>query len=412
MSTTVVETTPQPRRRNSPWLALVVVAVVLAGVGAWLYNRTRPVATVAAKRDIVAVAPGAGPVVAPPGESVAVMAPFTAPVQKVMTTLGDNVRKGDVLAELSLPDAEEAYNAARTQVQAAEATYTATQQAHRPSVSAAKERLKDAKRSEAQADSSSVTFSADGVQVGGTDQDKQQAEQERFAASVDLQRAQAARATDLALQREQLAAAQAAVNEARTGKKQTQVKSPIEGTVLALNAQPGVVTGNDPKVPVAVVTDLNALEVQARFPANYAGVVKPGKEAKLTVAQVPNEVFEGRVESVTNATQESLGGVVKKPILIALISVKNKGGQVKPGMQARVAVELGEKTNALAVPNDAITEDSSGKPVVQVLRGNAWQPSVVELGLTDGQFTEIKSGLKEGETIQVKKPLAKAVTGK
>jgi len=74
-------------------------------------------------------------------------------------------------------------------------------------------------------------------------------------------------------------------------------------------------------------------------------------------------------------------------------------------MKARAAIELGEKRTVLAVPADAVQKDTSGRTIVKVLRGGHWEAAVVETGISDGQYTEIKSGLNEGETVQVKQDL-------
>jgi multidrug efflux pump subunit AcrA (membrane-fusion protein) len=86
---------------------------------------------------------------------------------------------------------------------------------------------------------------------------------------------------------------------------------------------------------------------------------------------------------------------------VALIEFKNEQGQVKPDMEASVSVRLGQAEDVPAVPTDAIDRDEAGRPVVAVLRGGRWQEVVVDPGLSDGRYTAIRSGLKEGETIKV-----------
>jgi multidrug efflux pump subunit AcrA (membrane-fusion protein) len=122
----------------------------------------------------------------------------------------------------------------------------------------------------------------------------------------------------------------------------------------------------------------------------------------VTVAEVPNEQFEGRVHSITTRP----GGLLKnKTEYLAVLHLKNPKGLVKPGMKAAAAVELKELKDVLAVPNDAIQKDSSGRPMINVMVNGKWDQRLVEIGLSDGHYTEVKSGLKEGEVVQVKPDL-------
>jgi multidrug efflux pump subunit AcrA (membrane-fusion protein) len=74
-------------------------------------------------------------------------------------------------------------------------------------------------------------------------------------------------------------------------------------------------------------------------------------------------------------------------------------------MKASASVQVGEVKDVLAVPNDAIQDDRSGRPMVKVLRNGDWREAVVEVGLSDGSYTEIRGGLEEGDTVQVKRDL-------
>src|SRR5205807_8116199 len=96
-----------------------------------------------------------------------------------------------------------------------------------------------------------------------------------------------------------------------------------------------------------------------------------------------------------------VGGLIKEHDVGAVIEFENKGDQVQPGMKPAVAFRDQEVKNALAVPNEAVDKDSSGRPTVKVLRGGKWQAVAVQTGVTDGQYTQIKSGLQKGEIVQV-----------
>jgi len=231
--------------------------------------------------------------------------------------------------------------------------------------------------------------------------DLEQATQARIAAEQAVAQAKAQRDAALIPFQQQLDAAREAFRQAQAGEKMTQVRAPISGTVLALNARPGQVVKTDGKTPLATIVDLDELEVQSPLPAEYASTLKPRMDGTLLVAEVPNEQFGARVHSIVTAP----GKPGKQPGFLAILHVKNKDGLVKPGMKARAAIKVGETRNVLAVPVDAVKADKTGRPVVKVLRSGNWVDTVVETGISDGQYTEIKSGLQEGDTVQVKQDL-------
>jgi len=174
------------------------------------------------------------------------------------------------------------------------------------------------------------------------------------------------------------------------------IRAPISGTVMALNAQPGKEVGND-RAPVATIIDLSALQVQAQANAEQATALRRGMPVTLTFRELPGQSFNGEVHSITTAA----GGPLQGDHYVAVITFKNDRGLVKPEMTAAVAVQTGSGHDVLAVPSEAVDQDQNGHPVVNVVRGGRHQAQVVEVGISDGHYTAIKSGLKEGETVEV-----------
>lgn len=401
----------QPRARHiNPWVVAAVGALLVIALGVFAYVRTRPASATVTRRDLTAVVPLSGEVVVPPDERADLFAPFEAPVAKVYTSIGANVKRGDVLVELSVPNAQAAYQAAQARVQEAETALANASRRHDAAIAAAKRELDRARAAEKSARSVTapvpdvtIETPADGTTTTPaapqSTAEIEAAAQARIQAEQALADAQAAKEAELAPYRRQLEAARAYFEEARSGRKLGMIRAPIDGTVLALNAQPGAVVGEDRKNPVVTVVDLDELEVQGKIKPEEASAIKPGMTVSVSVEEVPNEQFEGKVHSITTRP----GGLLKnKTEYFAVIHLKNKGGMVKPGMKAAATVELQEIKDALAVPNDAIGEDSSGRPTVKVMVGGNWDTRVVEIGLSDGHYTEIKSGLKEGDVVQVR----------
>jgi multidrug efflux pump subunit AcrA (membrane-fusion protein) len=132
-------------------------------------------------------------------------------------------------------------------------------------------------------------------------------------------------------------------------------------------------------------------------------------DVSLTFAELPGKTFEGKVSKITSTVDEKLGGLVKESKYIALVDFKNTDGAAKPGMKPMIALKTGDAKGALAVPSEAV-DVRNGVPTVKVLRGGQWQVVSVQTGVSDGRYTQVKEGLKEGETVQVTPNLVQAAT--
>ena len=75
--------------------------------------------------------------------------------------------------------------------------------------------------------------------------------------------------------------------------------------------------------------------------------------------------------------------------------------QLREGLTVTVTILVDERTDVLMVPNSAITSQG-GQPYVQVAKGDATEERAIETGISDWQYTEVTSGLSEGEQVAVR----------
>ena len=344
---------------------------------------------VAERRDVVGYEILSAKLVTPPSARADVIAPYRAPVDKVMVSVGAAVNKGDVLVQLSFPNVEAAYEQARQNVKAAETALESAKAQYGGEVRELERRLAEA-HAEEKRQQALQNEAVEGVQTS-------EATQNRIAIEEELRAARASMESNLLPYKQQLESAREYLQQAQSGAKLASVRAPISGTVLALNAQTGSETMPDRQYPIATIVDLSALEIHAALSADQHSKVEEGREAIVRFKELPDMTFEGRLFRITTSPDRN---EVK---YIAIITFQNKEGLAKPDMEvASAAVKTGEVKNVIAVPNGAVSYDSSGKASVQVMVNGEWQARAVEVGLRGEQFTEIRSGLKEGETVQVK----------
>jgi HlyD family secretion protein len=398
---TIIREQPRPRRRF--FFGAAVVLLVLIALGVWAYFATRPRPATVVRRDIVGLEFLNGEIVTPPSARADVFTAYKAPVEKVDASIGARVSRGDILVELSFPSVEAAVQQAQAGVKAAETAYANARLQYDRAVTSAQKQL-DAARAAEKAGTGNASPSSEPEGTGQETTpptDAGQPSANRQEAEQTLQQAQQNRDIGLASYRQQLDSARETYQQAMSGAKAAFLRAPISGTVLALNAQPGQPVPNDGKTPVATIVDLDALQVQATMTPEQTGYIRTRMPVLLAFADIPNRQFEGRVSRITSQIASGVAGLIKEQRYVAIIEFRNADDAVRPGMKPNVAVKTGEAKNALAVPNEALETDASGRPIVRMLSNGQWLPIAVQPGLSDGRYTEIKSGLQQGEIVQV-----------
>lgn len=120
--------------------------------------------------------------------------------------------------------------------------------------------------------------------------------------------------------------------------------------------------------------------------------VKKGMSATIALDAIPGQQFQGKIRAI-NPTPTVTSGVVSYEVEIQLPSPKDL--TILSGMTATVNVETLRKENVLVVPNLALSRSNA---TVSVTLGSGIA-ATVETGVTDGRFTEILSGVNEGDSV-------------
>lgn len=226
-------------------------------------------------------------------------------------------------------------------------------------------------------------------------------------AEVSLQAAQEARQElDEGADAGDLAAAQAdvdkkrlAVSDAEAALSGTQLVAPFAGTILETYVSAGEqVSAN---TTVLALANLQTLRVVASVDETTIRQVSAGQTAAITFDAFPGQSFAGEVLAVP--LQGTLqGDVMVYSVPISLTGVENLALLV--GMTANVEIQVGQTTETLLVPTIALTQANG---MYQVLVPNTADPNgdpeavPVEIGLSDGTYTEILKGLNAGDQVLV-----------
>lgn len=165
------------------------------------------------------------------------------------------------------------------------------------------------------------------------------------------------------------------------------VKSPLNGVILARNTNVGDVAGDGPLFTVANISDVWA-EFHV-FPRDIDRI-KNGQEVTVTS-------FEGHHSGQAQITVVLPVAETSSQTVVARVVLPNDKGLWHSGMTVRGDVAITEKEVPLAIKTAAI-QRMEGKTVVFVKDGERYNMRPVKTGLSDPKWTEVREGLKAGET--------------
>ncbi|GAB4424632.1 MAG: efflux RND transporter periplasmic adaptor subunit [Chloroflexi bacterium OHK40] len=292
-------------------------------------------------------------------------------------------------AEVAL---EEAREAERTGIASAEAQLRDAEEQLRATRAGASQ----AEITQAQASVDQARANLQKLRQGGT-----AAEVAAAQASVDQARANLAEltapatATDLRIQEASVAQAEQSLAQARLQLEQATLVAPFSAIVSSVAIVPGSVVGSG-SLAITLI-DRDPLHVDLRLSENDVARVALNQRVELTIDALPDSQLQGVVSYIAPAA-ETENGVVTYGVRVA---INDAPEAVKVGMTANLRIIYAEKQAVLLVPASALLPRGDGR-VVQVPasdpRGEP-QEIAVETGLSDGNYTEILSGLSEGQQI-------------
>lgn len=211
--------------------------------------------------------------------------------------------------------------------------------------------------------------------------------------------------------KESVTTAKESVTTAETNLGYATITSPIDGVVLSKAVEEGQTVAASFETPelFVIAQDLTNMQVVADVDEADIGDVKEGERVTFTVDAYPDDTFEGEVTQVRQEATTTNNVVTYEVV----ISAPNADLKLKPGLTANVTIYTLEKQANVAVPSKAlrftpeqetvgkrkIVDDESAMNKVWVISGNEIKAIGVSLGLTDGNNTEITSGVKVGTEV-------------
>src|SRR5262245_6623827 len=371
----------KPRGRGGLLLGLGVVLVLGAGLmlGGWRhYSQARAaLETTEQSRDRVTNVRVAAVLASAPDVVVTLPAttlPFTSAniyarasgyISERNVDIGDRVRKGQLLAQINAPELDR-------QIAQNEATLAQNQAS--------------LQQAEANRDLARVTWQRNSTLVKQGWVTQQQGDTDRLT----LQAQQAA--VDAAKQF--VAAQEGLLSVLHQQKSYQSVVAPFDGVVTQRNINVGDLVQADAASGTFMfsMVQSDVIRVQVYVPQDQAFGVKPGIDAVVSVPEIPNRTFAGRVTRIADALQPGTR------TLLTEIDIPNPDGALTPGIYCLVDLHIPRSTPTFTVPSNAVIFNRDGLQVA-VIDGGVARIRKISVARDLGTQVEVRDGVKQGDQV-------------
>jgi multidrug efflux pump subunit AcrA (membrane-fusion protein) len=190
--------------------------------------------------------------------------------------------------------------------------------------------------------------------------------------------------------RANVANAESQLNLARQNLSYARVFSPIDGYVAERSADVGEYVSTTGKV--ATIVKINPVRIRIDVPEQAIPEVQVGQSVSLTTTAWPDKNFSGRVARISPTV------TTNSRTLAVEAEIENSSGTLKPGQFATVRILQSRPQPAVLIPARSVKTEAGANRVFVVKNGRAEQ-RVVQLGLTEGDLIEVKSGVAADELV-------------
>ena len=372
---------------------LMLVLMLLLGWGGYAYwgnsgdgvvYITEPVK----RQNIQKVVNATGEVRA--SELVTVGAQASGKIEKLYVTIGQQVKKGDMIAQIDSTTQQNDVDINKARLNSYQAQLAAAQVS---------------------------------LDVAKKQYDRTAALKKKNAASTeDLENAQntyevaKSKVTELEAS---IKETEISLSTAETNLGYTKITSPLDGTVVSIPVKEGQTVNAAMNTPTIVqIADLSRMEIMIEISEGDITSVKPGIKVSYTVLADLNDVYETTLKSIdpgltllTNGEYTEVVDDGEAIYYYGRLEVPNDDGKLRIGMTTQNVLYVESAEKVLTVPATAI-KGSADDRYVEVLTQSGVQQRHIVTGVSDGLNVEVKSGINEGEQIVIARMSSSEISDK
>jgi HlyD family secretion protein len=352
-------------------ITLLVIVLAFGGSMIYLYQKNAEDPVVyeteqAEKRTIIRKTVATGSIL--PLEEVLIKPNISGVIQEIYVEGGDYVKSGDMIAKIKVVPNLNALNDAKNAIEDARIN------------------LDDQRRN---FERQSELFSKGVVS---------KVDQERAQVSYD----QAKQAYSAANKRYDIV--QTGTTRGLSNAANTLIRATVSGMVLEVPVEVGnqVIESNNfnEGTTIAAIADVNKMIFEGKVDESEVGKIKENLPLEITVGAIENKVFNAVLDYIAPKGKAENGA-----IQFEIKGTLNKGDTVfiRAGLSANASIILARADSVLAIKEALVQFDAeTKKPFVEIATGDQqFTRKDLELGISDGIYVEIKSGLKAEDKIKV-----------
>lgn len=321
-----------------------------------------------------------------PFQEVDLMAKVSGYVKSIRVDIGDQVREGQILATLEIPEMGDDINRANAAVQAADAD-----------VATARDELRRATSSHEIAHISFTRIQDVNKKEAGLVPVQEIDVLHSRDLEAEAQMAMAQSRLRSAEQHNQMALSEQA--RVQTLYQYTKIVAPFSGVITKRYASVGSMiqagtASQTQAMPVVRISQNNPLRLMLPVPESAVSLIRTRESVQVNVRSI-GKTIEGRITRFSKSVQASTRTMETE------VDISNPDSTLVPGLYADVVLRTEQHLNALSVPVDAVARTGESTSVYAVDSSGVIHISQIKTGIETPQQIEVLSGLQEGDTVIV-----------
>lgn len=319
---------------------------------------------------------------------VDVGAQVSGQIKKLYVKVGDNVKKGDMIAQIDSEKQENEISKEKAQLVIYEANL---------------------KAAEIKAQNAKIQFLREQklYKKDATSKEKlENAKNEAALSAANVKQIQA-----------QIEQTKLALDTAETNLGYTKISAPLDGTIVSVPVEEGrTVNANQTTPTIVKIADLSKMEIRLQISEGDISLVKVGQNVEYTILSALDDTKKAEISSIDPALTSLSDGSYDKTNLngsnssneavyfYAKVLVDDNDGFLKIGMTTQNTIIVNEAENVNFITSSAIQKDKNNERFVWILKDKTPTKTMVKIGISDNLNTQILSGINKNDEIIISNP--------
>lgn len=319
---------------------------------------------------------------------VDVGAQVSGQIKKLYVKVGDNVKKGDMIAQIDSEKQENEISKEKAQLVIYEANL---------------------KAAEIKAQNAKIQFLREQklYKKDATSKEKlENAKNEAALSAANVKQIQA-----------QIEQTKLALDTAETNLGYTKISAPLDGTIVSVPVEEGrTVNANQTTPTIVKIADLSKMEIRLQISEGDISLVKVGQNVEYTILSALDNIKKAEISSIDPALTSLSDGSYDKTNLngsnssneavyfYAKVLVDDNDGFLKIGMTTQNTIIVNEAENVNFITSSAIQKDKNNERFVWILKDKTPTKTMVKIGISDNLNTQILSGINKNDEIIISNP--------